>query len=85
MNIQEQTSCFQCKTSAYSRTYAEIRRLSLQNMEKEEYKNIGLELKEIMKKLTEINNKRPAMSNFIESAIGDIKTAIEFCIEMQNR
>ena len=27
MNIQEQTSCFQCKTSAYSRTYAEIRRL----------------------------------------------------------
>ena len=32
---------------------------------------------EVIPSHTEINNKRPAMSNFIESAIGDIKTAIE--------
>lgn len=54
-------------------------------MEKEEYKQIGLELKEIMQKLTEIKNKKPALSNYLESAIEDTKTAIEFCVEMLNR
>lgn len=53
-------------------------------MEKEEYKQIGLELKEVMKKLTDIKNRKPALSNYLESAIEDTKTAIEFCIQMQN-